>query len=124
VEPRRPETVLLVDDSPVARRALGRLLEAEGFRVREETSFCDAQEADASGLACAIIDLELLDGEGSELAAVLRARRSSLPIAFFTSGALPAILERARSQGPIFRKPDVEAVVAWAKQTAQPPPTK
>ena len=117
-------TVLLVDDSPLVRRALARRLEAEGFRVREESSTAGARGADASGLTCAIIDLELVDGNGSDLAAALLGKRASLPIAFFTAGAPSSLLERARAHGPVFKKPDVEAIVAWAKRTGQPPPTK
>jgi CheY-like chemotaxis protein len=111
-------TVLLVDDSPVARRAVARRLEAEGFDVREESSATCAHHADAGALSCAIIDLELADGDGSQLAAALRGKRASLPVAFFTAGAPPPLLERARAHGPVFKKPDVDAIVAWAKRTA------
>ncbi len=117
-------TVLLVDDSPVVRRAVARRLETEGFRVHEESSIAAARRVDVSGLACAIIDLELIDGAGSDLAAALLGKREALPIAFFTAGAPPSLLERARAQGPVFPKPDVEAIISWAKQAGQPPPTK
>ncbi len=117
-------TVLLVDDSPLARRVLARRLAAEGFSVREAPSAAAAREADGATLACAVLDLELADGDGAELAGALLARRASLPIAFFTAGAEPGVLDRARSRGPVFDKPDVAAVVAWAKRVAQPPPTK
>ncbi len=117
-------TVLLVDDSPVVRLAVARRLEAEGFRVHEASSAAAALNSDASGLTCAILDLELLDGTGSDLAAALLGKRASLPIAFFTAGAPSTVLERARSQGPVFHKPDVEGLVEWAKRAAHPPPTK
>jgi CheY-like chemotaxis protein len=117
-------TVLLVDDSPVVRRAVTRRLEAEGFRVHEESSIAAARGVEVGGLACAIIDLELPDGAGSDLAATLLGQREALPIAFFTAGAPPSLLERARAQGPVFPKPDVEAIIAWAKRAGQPPPTK
>jgi DNA-binding response OmpR family regulator len=117
-------TVLLVDDSPVARRVLARRLAAEGFDVREESLAAAAYAADTSVLSCAIIDLELNDGNGSDLAAALLGRRASLPVAFFTAGATTSLLERARTHGPVFNKPDVDAIVAWAKRADQPPPTK
>ena len=117
-------TVLVVDDSAVARRAVTRRLEGEGFRVQQESSLADARTADVSSLACAILDVELADGTGSELAAALLGKRGSLPIAFFTAGAPPALLERARFHGPVFRKPDLDGIVAWAKRADQPPPTK
>ncbi len=76
---------------------------------------------------CAILDLELSDGDGTDLAAILASRRPSLPVAFFTTGATPSLVENARGRGPVFLKPDVGPVVAWAKRTqrpSQPPPTK
>lgn len=117
-------TVLLVDDSPVARRVVAQRLEAEGFEVREVSSAGGADRTDADGIACAIIDLVLTDGTGSDVAAVLLGKRASLPIAFFTAGASASLLQRARSQGPVFVKPDVDSIVAWAKRASQPPPTK
>jgi CheY-like chemotaxis protein len=117
--------VLVVDDSPVALRALSRRLAAEGFTVQEEATAAGARACDPSGLACAVLDLELADGDGPTVALGLRARSPSLPIAFFTAGAERSLIERAGSLGAVFAKPDVEAVVAWAKQVgAQPPPTK
>jgi DNA-binding response OmpR family regulator len=117
-------TVLLVDDSPVARRVLARRLAAEGFEVREESLAAAAYAADTSALSCAIIDLELVDGNGSDLAAALLGRHASLPVAFFTAGAPSSLLDLARKHGPVFSKPDVDAIVAWAKRADQPPPTK
>jgi CheY-like chemotaxis protein len=120
----RMRTILVVDDSPVVRHAVARRLAAEGFDVRQESTVASARDADPGTLVCAILDLELGDGDGSDLAAALLGKRASLPIAFFTADASPSLLERARSQGPVFHKPDVEAVVAWAKRAIQPPPTK
>jgi CheY-like chemotaxis protein len=119
---RKPavSTVLLVDDSAVARRAVARRLEAEGFDVQEESSAARAVRVDASTLACAIIDLELADGDGSQVAAALLGKRAFLPVAFFTAGASPTLLEHAGAHGPVFRKPDVDSIVAWAKRVASP----
>jgi CheY-like chemotaxis protein len=117
-------TVLLVDDSAVARRVLARRLSAEGFFVHEASSAEAAREADARSLSCVIVDLELADGDGTDLADALLDQVASLPVAFFTAGAAPQVLDRARTQGPVFDKPDVNAIVAWAMQAGQPPPTK
>jgi CheY-like chemotaxis protein len=121
---RRITLILLVDDSPVARRVLAGRLTAEGFRVQEESAAAGARDADARVLAGAIIDLELGDGDGADLALVLRSRCASLPIAFFTGGATPSVLARASALGPVFRKPDADSIVAWVKRAVQPPPTK
>jgi len=117
-------TVLLVDDSPLARRVIARRLLAEGFQVREEPTAAAARAVDAMSLACAVVDLELPDGDGTDLAAALLTRRPSLPLAFFTAGASAALVERARAHGPVFTKPQLEPLVAWIKRAAQPPPTK
>jgi DNA-binding response OmpR family regulator len=120
-------TVLLVDDSAVARRLLARRLEADGFRVCEASSMAAARKVDASTLGCAILDLELTDGDGTDLARGLCEKRPALPIAFFTAGTAPSLVEGARSRGPVFLKPDLNPVIAWVKRAtrpSQPPPTK
>jgi CheY-like chemotaxis protein len=115
-------TVLLVDDSPVVRRVLARRLSTEGFDVREEASATAARALETGDLACAVIDIELPDGSGVDLAAELLARCATLPVAFFTASADTSAIDSGRLYGPVFVKPDVEALVAWAKR--QPPPTK
>jgi DNA-binding response OmpR family regulator len=110
--------ILLVDDSPVVRRAVARRLEAEGFDVREEGSAAGALGADAALLAAAIIDIELPDGSGIDLAADLRARAASLPVAFFTATASPTVLAQTRPYGAVFAKPELDPLVAWARQSA------
>jgi CheY-like chemotaxis protein len=120
-------TVLLVDDSAVARRVLARRLEAEGFQVVEAATAAAARKVDIATVGCAIVDLELPDADGTELARGLTEKRPSLPIAFFTMGTAPSLVEGARSRGPVFIKPDVTPLLAWVKRTvrpSQPPPTK
>ncbi|HEX3770461.1 MAG TPA: response regulator [Polyangiaceae bacterium] len=119
--------VLLVDDSAVARRLLARRLEADGFRVCEAPSMAAARKVDVSSLGCAILDLELTDGDGTDLARSLRELRPALPIAFFTGGSAPSLVEGARSRGPVFLKPDLAPLLAWVKRCtrpSQPPPSR
>jgi CheY-like chemotaxis protein len=120
-------TVLLVDDSAVARRVLARRLEGEGFQVSEAPSIASARKIDPATVACAVIDLELADGDGTDLARTLLELRPGLPIAFFTMGSAPSLVEGARARGPVFLKPDLTQLVAWVKRStrsSQPPPTK
>jgi DNA-binding response OmpR family regulator len=117
-------TVLLVDDSPVVRRVLTRRLVAEGFDVQAEATAAAARAVDLSTLSCAVIDIELPDGSGSDLAGELLQRRASLPVAFYTAGASAVVMERARGHGPVFAKPDVEGLIRWVGTASQPPPTK
>jgi len=117
-------TVLLVDDSPLARHTVARRLRAEGFDVRAEDTVAAARTVDLSTIACAAIDVDLPDGSGLDLAAEIAARHPSLPVAFFTASTDD--LDLAAANGPVFRKPDTDALVAWVRGTAsgQPPPTK
>jgi DNA-binding response OmpR family regulator len=117
-------TVLLVDDSPVALHALAERMGAAGFETRCASTATGGRLADVEGVACAVIDIDLPDGNGIDVATALRERRPTLPVAFFTSGAAPSLLEGAREHGPVFVKPDIAAVLAWAEGAAQPPPTK
>lgn len=120
-------TVLLVDDSPVARRVMTQRLTAEGYEVIEAASVAAARKVDVFALGCAIVDLELPDGDGTDLARLLSEKRPSLPVAFFTQGAAPSLVEGARGRGAVFLKPDLNPVIAWVKRavrTSQPPPTK
>jgi CheY-like chemotaxis protein len=117
-------SVLLVDDSAVARHALSRRLKAEGFDVLEAASTAAARAIPLSGLSCAIIDVDLLDGDGPSLASELRSVSPSLPVAFFTAGAPAELVGKAQQHGPVFTKPAIDPVIAWARSAIQPPPTK
>jgi two-component system cell cycle sensor histidine kinase/response regulator CckA len=120
-------TVLLVDDSPAARHAIAKRLQAAGFDVHEVGSATDARTLDLDPFACAVVDVELADGDGPSLAVELHAKRPELPVAFFTSSSSPDVHERAHGQGPVFTKPNLDPLLAWAKResySTQPPPTK
>jgi len=116
--------VLVVDDSPVVRRTIERRLQAEGLSVVSDGTAATARARDVSQVACIVVDIELPDGSGCDLAEELLARRPGVPVAFFTAGAAEDVLARARQLGPVFWKPDLDALVAWTKAAAQPPPTK
>jgi CheY-like chemotaxis protein len=118
-------SILLVDDSEVARRAVAQRLRAVGFDVHEAASAAAARGVPLDPLVCAIVDVDLDDGDGPTLAAELRAARPGLPIAFFTAGATAELADRARAYGPVFSKPDLEPLLAWVRGVGtQPPPTK
>jgi DNA-binding response OmpR family regulator len=107
--------VLVVDDSAVARRALAKKLREAGFSVREVHSSADAVDADLDDVGCAILDLDLGDGNGVDVARAFAASSPSMPLAFFTAAGSSTLVERARALGPVFSKPDdVDAVVSWA----------
>ena len=74
---------------------------------------------DATTLTCALLDLDLGDGSGADVATALRDAKSTLPIAFFTSEKSGAELTRAKSLGPVFAKPDeLAAALEWIRKHA------
>ena len=88
--PGPAQTVLVVDDDSAVRKALTRLLRANGFRVE---AFASSQELlDRSGEApgCLVLDVSLPDLDGLELQRRLTERGARLPIVFLTGhGDIP-----------------------------------
>ena len=113
--------MLIVDDSEVARRALANRLRAAGLAVVELASAGTGAAASLDGIACVVLDLELGDGDGVNVARALRSRDARIPIAFFTGAATSSLATRAKTYGPVFAKPeDLELVADWAKTTSGP----
>lgn len=107
-------SVLIADDSAVVRAALARRLRAAGHVVVEQDCARTAKTVDTIGIACALLDFDLGDGDGAEVAEHLRRISPDLPIAFFTSTSTPEAQARARLFGPVFVKPDdLEEAVQW-----------
>jgi two-component system response regulator FixJ len=81
---KRP-VVLIVDDDPSVLGALSRLLRVTGFEVRifERPSALLAAQIPDSG-ACLILDVNLPEMSGIELAVELRASGHSLPVILIT----------------------------------------
>jgi len=109
-----PPRVLCVDDSPLVRVRAARMLDDHGLRVTALGSLTETRGVDASTFAAALLDLELGDGLGTDLAEHLRRAAPALPIAFLTAGGPTPLVEEARRMGPVFSKTgDVEAAIAW-----------
>jgi len=112
--------VLIADDSPVALDVVSKRLLASGLETVSCVSSADARVRDPADLSCALLDLDLGDGDGTMVAASLRATRPELPIAFFSGSAAPDVAERARALGPIFAKPDeLDSAIAWVRLHAR-----
>ncbi len=110
------QRVLIADDSAVARVTVARRVRAAGFEVIERDSCASASSVDASTIACALLDFDLGDGFGVDVAARLRAEQGELPIAFFTSSDRDAV-EQASAFGPVFAKPDeLDAAIDWIER--------
>jgi DNA-binding response OmpR family regulator len=113
--PHKP--VLVVDDSALARVTIASRLAEDGVASTTAGSFFEASRTDARGFAAALLDLELGDGSGRDLALLLRGQAPALPIAFFTASSHGRDLEAARALGPVFTKDDLDAAATWILST-------
>jgi DNA-binding response OmpR family regulator len=112
--------VLLVDDSAVVRAAGEQRLRALGFDVTVVGSSREARAVDAARFGAALLDLDLGDGSGVDVARALRAASPTLPIAFLTASEAGASLADAAHFGPVFSKASgVEGAMEWVKGAAR-----
>ena len=70
--------ILVADDSPLARVAAVKGLRERGLAVTAVASSRDADAIDPGGIAGALLDIELGDGSGTEVARRLRSAAPSL----------------------------------------------
>ncbi|MHB1308170.1 MAG: response regulator transcription factor [Limisphaerales bacterium] len=86
-----PALIGLVDDEPGMRKALGRLLAAEGFAVRSYESATQFLERFAEDpVDCLVLDVSMPGLNGLDLQARLKQLGSRLPIVFLTGqGDIP-----------------------------------
>jgi DNA-binding response OmpR family regulator len=111
--------VFVADDSPLVRAAVVRRIREQGHEVVEADSAASSANVDASTLACALLDLDLGDGWGTEVAERLRTSVAEIPIAFFTSEQGGERVDRARTFGPVFAKPEgIDEAIAWVVSRA------
>jgi CheY-like chemotaxis protein len=99
-EHKMPTTVLIVDDSKLARIVAGKAIGA----LQPEWERVEASNADEAMaiIAARHVDVALLDfnmpgRDGLELAAELRAIRPSMPIAIITANVQDEIVSRAQA---------------------------
>jgi FixJ family two-component response regulator len=83
-----PKTILIVDDDPLVRQAISRLLRSEGYAVE---LFASAEQFLANPIhpaaGCALLDLALPKINGLELQKILRNQNNLLPIVFLSGRA-------------------------------------
>ncbi|MBT2246104.1 MULTISPECIES: response regulator [Sphingobium] len=100
-----PVTVLIVDDSKLARIVAGKAL-AElqpDWQKLEAGSGAQALEILArDGADVALIDFNMTEQDGLELATEIRASRADMPIAIITANIQDEIIARAREIGAAF----------------------
>jgi CheY-like chemotaxis protein len=103
-------TVLLVDDSKLARIVAARALAT----IQPEWSKLEAANADealqiAAEADVALVDFNMPGRDGLELAAELRTRYPQMPIAVVTANVQDEVVERARAVKAAFVPKPVDA---------------
>jgi len=98
-------TVLIVDDSKLARIVAGKAL-AElqpEWQKLEASSAAEALDIIAgTSVDLCLIDFNMVEKDGLELAEELRAKRPDMPLAIITANIQDEIIARARAAGATF----------------------
>jgi FixJ family two-component response regulator len=100
--------IVVVDDDPLVRSSLSRLLLSAGYRVRTYASARDLLDAGGAGdAACLVLDIHLGGMSGFGLEDALRERGSVVPVVFITAHDDAATRTRAEQTRPgaYLRKP-------------------
>jgi CheY-like chemotaxis protein len=114
---------LIVEDDPVVARAIARRLLRDGYTVSVAQS-CHAGRAAGSGFQVAILDLDLPDGSGADLAGELLRLGAVQSVVFYTGSLDSAERERAQRFGRVVDKGrDLEEVVEALDPFPTAPPS-
>jgi DNA-binding response OmpR family regulator len=114
--------VLVVEDEPSVLKALRRKLSQAGHAVTSAT-LCDTARCLPGVFDLAILDLELPDGSGIDLAEDLLARARVTHVVFYSGTADPLLLARAVRLGFIVNKSQsLDELLNTAYQALSPPP--
>ena len=97
------ESVLLVEDEPPVARAVARTLRLGGMDVVVAPSVARTRILDCR-FTVGVLDIDLGDGSGVDLADELLERACVGQVIFFTGCGDPVVLARARRLGPVVAK--------------------
>ncbi len=97
------QRLLVVEDDVTVARAVSRTLARRGFSVALARS-CTAARALTQRFDFAVLDLDLPDGNGADLARALLDGDKVRSVLFFTGSRDPALLARARALGAVIMK--------------------
>jgi two-component system response regulator RegA len=100
---RSAQRLLVVEDDVTVARALSRTFARRGFAVALVRS-CGAARALAQEFDFAILDLDLPDGNGVDLARELLTNGRVPTVVFFSGSSDAALLARARRVGTVIVK--------------------
>ncbi len=95
--------VLVVEDDPALRRAIARALRTAGHHV-VVAERCGRARSLRCDFDVAVLDLELPDGTGVDVAGELLGLGRTARVVFFSGAADPLLLGRASRLGAVVRK--------------------
>jgi CheY-like chemotaxis protein len=122
MSPSEATRALIVEDDPVVARSIARRLLREGYTVSLAQT-CRAARAAGGGFQVAVLDLDLPDGSGADLADELLRLGAVRHIVFYTGSLDGAQRERASLFGNIIDKAsDVENVIGALEPFPSAPP--
>jgi CheY-like chemotaxis protein len=117
-----PTRALIVEDDPVVARSIARRLLREGYTVSLAQT-CRAARAAGTGFHVAVLDLDLPDGTGTDLADELLRLGAVRGVVFYTGSVDSAQRERAARFGTVVDKTsDVEDVIEALEPFPTAPP--
>ena len=119
------QRLLVVEDDVTVARALSRTLARRGYAVAICRS-CSAARTLAQTFDFAVLDLDLPDGNGVDLARDLMAGGRVPSVLFFTGSSDSAMLARARRMGTVVMKaagtgPVLASLASLASEHSAPP---
>jgi len=98
-----PARALIVDDDPVVGRSIARRLLRQGYTVSLAQT-CRGARASGAGFLVAILDLDLPDGSGVDLADELLRLGAIRGVVFYTGSLDEALRQRALGFGAVVDK--------------------
>ena len=93
--------VLVIDDSALVRRQVGKALSTAGFAIHEATDGVDALEklAGSPDTRLIVCDVNMPRMNGLEFLEQLNARGTRIAVVMLTSEGQPELVERAKALG-------------------------
>lgn len=115
--------ILVVEDDPEVNRSISRFLERLGHKVSPCRNGRDALMFSRT-FDCAVMDIDLPDADGIELASELLDRNSIALVVFFSASQDPTVCQRALKLGPFVPKSSgsielAKAIADLVSRTAQ-----
>jgi FixJ family two-component response regulator len=98
--PLATKLIAILDDEPLMRKALRRLLMSRGFRVKEYERGEELIAAlGSNSLDCLLLDLHMPGPNGFDVLETWRSRRIAVPVIVITAHDEPGMAERVLALG-------------------------